>query len=164
MVDRLAGENRVTVKRKLCDSLIGEWPSESGTILLAKPQTYMNRSGAAVQSLLRKFRIKAGDLVVVHDDLDLPFGRIRIRPRGKPGGHRGVLSVIEGIGNEEFFRVRVGIGRPPEGVDATDFVLESFTSGEWVEVDEVIARAAAAVRCLLTDGASEAMARFNRAV
>ena len=163
VVDRIAAENRVTVKRKKQDSLIGEWQTNGERVLLVKPQTFMNHSGEAARQLLRLFPFTAKDLIVIHDDLDLPFGRIRIRPRGGAGGHRGMVSILEALGEEGFFRVRVGIGRPPTGVDPTDYVLEPFSREERAHLDQLVSRAAEAVGCLLEQGPQRAMEIFNRA-
>ena len=163
VVDRIAAENRVTVKRKKQDSLIGEWQTNGERVLLVKPQTFMNHSGEAARQLLRLFPFTVKDLIVIHDDLDLPFGRIRIRPRGGAGGHRGMVSILEALGEEGFFRVRVGIGRPPTGVDPTDYVLEPFSREERAHLDQLVSRAAEAVGCLLEQGPQRAMEIFNRA-
>ena len=163
IVDHIAKRNQVAVKRKLRDALVGEWLSAREKILLVKPQTFMNRSGEPVKGLLRKFRATADDLVVIYDDLDLPFGRIRIRPRGSAGGHRGLLSIMEGLGGAPFYRIRVGIGRPPEGIDAVDYVLEPFSAEETAELGAVVSRACEAVISLLHDGGQRAMEQFNRA-
>ena len=162
VVDRLAAKNSIVLTKKKYDSLVGDWNSGGERVLLVKPQTYMNRSGQALRSLLRYLPVEAGDLVLIHDDLDLPFGRIRIRQRGGAGGHRGMVSVLEALGEEAFFRLRVGIGRPPTGVEPTDFVLENFSPGELAQLDEIISRATDAVECLLRDGARRAMEKFNR--
>ena len=162
VVDRLAAKNSVAVAKRKHESLIGEWDRDGEKVLLVKPQTYMNRSGQALRSLLRYLPVEAGDLVLIHDDLDLPFGRIRIRQRGGTGGHRGMVSVLEALGEGAFFRLRVGIGRPPAGVDPTDFVLERFSSEERARLDEIISRASDAVECLLHEGARRAMEKFNR--
>lgn len=163
VLDRIAAENRVAVKRKRQGSLIGEWQAETERVLLAKPQSFMNRSGEAVRDLLLSFPFTVADLIVIHDDLDLPFGRIRIRPGGGAGGHRGVMSIMEALGEEGFFRVRVGIGRPPAGVDPTDYVLEPFSPEERLTLEQVVSRAANAVVCLLKEGPQRAMETFNRA-
>jgi PTH1 family peptidyl-tRNA hydrolase len=162
VVDRLAADNEIAVNRELCDALVGEWATEQGPVLLVKPQTYMNRSGDAVAALLKKFHSPPEEIIVVYDDLDLPFGRIRIRPRGGAGGHRGLRSIIERTGGASFCRVRIGIGRPPEGVDPEEFVLERFQAEEYGELAEIVPRAAQAVCALLVDGAERAMERFNR--
>lgn len=163
VVDRIALEKSVAVKEKKYHSLIASWQVDGERVLLVKPQTYMNQSGETVRHLLRYLPVEAEDLVVIHDDLDLPFGRIRIRKRGSAGGHRGVSSILEALGEENFFRVRVGIGRPPASVDPTDYVLERFSAAEAAGLEDVIARAAEAVKCLLDEGSQRAMEKFNRA-
>ncbi len=163
IVDRIARENQVAIKKRLCGSLVGEWLNNGERVVLAKPQVFMNRSGDSVQALLGHFGSTPEDLVVVYDDLDLVFGRIRIRPAGGAGGHRGVLSVMESLGGAGFYRVRVGIGRPPNGVDPVDFVLEEFTLPELEQLDEVVSRASKAVHSLLRDGGQQAMEQYNRA-
>lgn len=162
IIDRVAADNRIAVKRKLCDALVGDWSIGGEEVLLVKPQTYMNRSGESVKCLMREFRAPAEDLVVVYDELDLPFGRIRIRSRGSSAGHRGVVSIIDSLGGAPFYRVRVGIGRPSERSDATDFVLEPFATEEFEQLDAVISRASEAVVCLLREGGRRAMEQFNR--
>jgi PTH1 family peptidyl-tRNA hydrolase len=123
----------------------------------------MNLSGAAVACLIETYHGSTGDLVVLYDDLDLPFGRLRIRPRGGAGGHRGVLSISEQLAGAPFYRVRVGIGRPPEGMEPVDYVLERFGSQELSELDRVVDRAAESVVALLRDGPERAMACYNQA-
>lgn len=163
VVDRLAAKNGVVVDRKKYDSLIGDWQRDGEKVLLIKPRTYMNRSGQAVRSLLRYLPVEAADLVVIHDDLDLPFGRIRLRQRGGAGGHRGMSSLLEVLGEElYFFRVRVGIGRPPAAMDPTDFVLQTFSPEEAAQLDQIVSKAADAVECLLQEGPHRAMENFNR--
>ena len=163
VVDRFASEKRVTVKEKKYHSLIGSWQMNGEKVLLVKPQTHMNRSGEAIRTLFRYFPVALQDLVVIHDDLDLPLGRIRMRPRGRAGGHQGVLSILEALEGEDFFRVRLGIGRPPAGVDPSDFVLDPFPLKETDLVDEAVSKAADALESLLQEGSHRAMERFNRA-
>lgn len=165
IVDRLARANKISVDKVRCEALVGEGGLGEEKLVLAKPQTFMNRSGAAVESLLKEYGIGAEDLVVIYDDLDLPFGRIRIRPSGSAGGHRGVASIIESLAEgAKFNRVRVGIGRPPEGTDRVDFVLQPFNPEELSQLDAVVDRAAEAVVCLVRDGLKRAMELYNRAV
>jgi PTH1 family peptidyl-tRNA hydrolase len=163
VVDHLAARRGIIINKEHCGALIGECAENGETILLAKPQTYMNRSGESVKELLRTFGGAAGDLVVVCDDLDLPFGRIRIRAQGGAGGHRGLASIVESLAGAPFARVRIGIGRPPEGVEATDHVLGSFDAGEADRLDELVGKAADAVLALLHCGYERAMRQFNRA-
>lgn len=163
VLDRLAEDAGVALRRRVCDSLVGEIALNNERILLAKPQTYMNRSGAAVAALLKEFRSSNDELVVVYDELDLPFGRIRIRPNGSAAGHRGVLSIRESLAGAPFYRVRVGIGRPPADVDPADFVLEGFSIDESAKLDEIVSRAAKASVSVLQEGALRAMELYNRA-
>jgi PTH1 family peptidyl-tRNA hydrolase len=163
IVDYVAKQNEVAVKRKLCSALVGESSDHGEKFLFVKPQTYMNRSGEPVKELVRRFHATADDVVVVYDELDLPFGRIRIRPKGSAGGHRGVLSVMEELAGASFYRVRVGIGRPPQGVDPVDYVLQPFNAEETAALGGVVSRAAEAVMTLLREGSQPAMERFNRA-
>lgn len=150
------------VPRRSLESLIGKWKVGEEEVLLVKPQTYMNHSGRATLAVLQKFPVGIQNLVVVHDDLDLPFGRIRIRARGSAAGHRGVQSILDALGAEPFLRVRLGIGRPAVGLDATEYVLERFSAEESPRLQVTISRAADAVTCVLQEGAKAAMERFNR--
>lgn len=163
VIDRLAGDGHVAVDGRRWGALIGEWLAADEKIVLAKPQLFMNHSGVAVRELLAAYQASAEDLVVVYDDLDLPFGRLRIRPQGRAAGHRGVLSIQESLVGAPFCRVRVGIGRPPEGVDPVDYVLEPFSAAEQEVLAEVIDRSAAAVKGIISEGIERAMGRFNRA-
>ena len=139
----------------------GVWNGER--LLLAKPSTYMNRSGEAVARLLRFHRSSPDELVVVLDDADLPLGRLRVRARGGSGGHRGLASVIEHAGGEGFARVRVGIGRDERGAKLIDQVLRPLDAGQRRELSAAAKRGAAAVRCLIEEGPEAAMNRFNGA-
>jgi PTH1 family peptidyl-tRNA hydrolase len=131
-------------------------------VLLVIPETYMNESGQAVQDVLRRRRRRPDDLLVVHDDLDLALGHLRLRPGGGAGGHNGVRSVIEVLGTGAFPRLRIGIGRPPAGADPTEFVLQRFTAEERREIDPAIARAAEAATVAARQGLAAAMNQFNR--
>ena len=133
----------------------------AASVALAIPETYMNVSGQAVRDLLRRRRRRAADLLVIHDDLDLPLGQLRLRPGNGPGGHNGIRSIIEAVGTTQFPRLRVGIGRPPAGADPTEFVLERFTSHERPVIDTAIARAAEAALAVVSDGLPAAMNRYN---
>jgi len=126
-----------------------------------KPLTYMNRSGEAVARALAGCRLGPEALVVVHDDLDLALGQLRLRPRGGAGGHRGVESVIAVLGTDAFSRLRVGIGRPPDGVDPVEYVLAPFAPGELALAEAALDRAAEAVDTLVSQGVEAAMNRYN---
>jgi PTH1 family peptidyl-tRNA hydrolase len=162
VVDNLAKNQEIALKKKLGDCLIGEVCSDGEKWILAKPQTFMNRSGAAVNEILENYHCTAEDLVVIYDDLDLPFGRLRIRPRGSAGGHRGVASIMESLAGAPFYRIRVGIGRPPGGMDAADFVLDPFAVDELKELPKIIDRATDSLLCLLRQGPQKAMELYNR--
>jgi PTH1 family peptidyl-tRNA hydrolase len=163
VIDRLANRHDVTINKMLCGALVGDWSFGGENIVLAKPNTFMNRSGAAVDGLLREYGATAENLLVVYDDLDLSFGRIRIRTRGSAAGHRGVLSIIETLAGALFYRVRVGIGRPPHGMDPVDYVLQPFSDDEMWELNEIVDRATDSVVCLFRDGPRRAMELYNRA-
>jgi len=130
-------------------------------LILAKPQTYMNLSGQSVQGLLHFYKIPIENLIVAHDDLDLPFGTIRIRPGGGPGGQRGMASTIEQLGTKDFPRLRLGIGRPPGRMDPKDYVLQDFSKEDQKLLPEVLDRAADAALTFITDGLNKAMNKYN---
>ncbi len=132
-------------------------------VILAKPLTYMNRSGEVAGELIRYFGIPAGSMLVIHDDLDLPCGRIKVVPHGGgAGGHRGILSILENIGQKEFPRVKLGVGRPLFGEPVETFVLMSPYSEEKTAFEEMIVRGAEAVREIMSAGVEAAANRFNR--
>ena len=130
-------------------------------IILAKPQTYMNLSGQSVQGLAHFYKIPLENLLVAHDDLDIPFGTIRIRPTGGPGGQRGMASTIEKLGTKDFPRLRLGIGRPPGRMDPKDYVLQDFSKDDSKLLPEVLDRATDAALTFVTDGLNRAMNKFN---
>jgi PTH1 family peptidyl-tRNA hydrolase len=163
VVDRFAAAHGLMVATLEFQSRTGRLKLNGEEVVLVKPQTYMNRCGAAVSEALDALRVDLHDLTVVHDDLDLPFGRIRIRARGGSGGHRGVRSLLETLPSELFFRVRIGIGRPSLGVEPADYVLQDFSPEEVSLLDHVVGRGADAVATLLRDGPHRAMEQFNPA-
>jgi PTH1 family peptidyl-tRNA hydrolase len=130
-------------------------------VILAKPQTFMNLSGQPVSSLLRFYKVPLENLLVVHDDLDLPVGTLRIRPGGVSAGQKGLGSIIEKLGTEAFPRLRIGIGRPPGRMDSTDYVLEDFPKAEREIVLQVLERARQAVETFIAAGVVTAMDQFN---
>ncbi|HKV43731.1 MAG TPA: aminoacyl-tRNA hydrolase [bacterium] len=134
----------------------------SASLILAIPETYMNVSGQAVKDLLRRRHRGPDDLFVIHDDLDLALGHIRIRPGDGAGGHNGVRSIMAELGTGAFARLRIGIGRPPAGVDPAEFVLDRFTAEERLTIDGAVAQAAEATFVAATDGLPVAMNQYNR--
>jgi PTH1 family peptidyl-tRNA hydrolase len=165
-LDRLAEKLDCSFRRKwrfsaeIAEAVAGE----AGKVVLAKPRTYMNRSGAAVSALLNWLKIEPAQLLVVVDDADLPLGQIRLRAAGGSGGHNGLRSIIETLGgNEDFARLRVGIGRnAPAGSDITGHVLGKFAPQERELAEQAVAIAVEAIECCLRDGLTGAMNQFNR--
>lgn len=134
---------------------------EEHRLILAKPQTYMNLSGQSVQGLLHFYKIPHNNLLIAHDDLDLPYGTIRIRPAGGPGGQRGMANTIELLGTKDFPRLRLGIGRPPGRMDAKDYVLQNFSKDELKLLPELLSRASDAALEFVRNGLNAAMNKFN---
>ena len=163
LIDKLAAEADVTVKRRECRSLIGSAVIESERIRLVKPQTFMNLSGEAVACLLAKENVDdaSQDLIVISDDLALPFGAIRLRERGSAGGHNGLKSIISTIGTSEFIRLRIGIQPDHPVSDPKAFVLEDFRKPQRDEVEKILDKAVEAVHAVLRDGIKKAMSLFN---
>jgi PTH1 family peptidyl-tRNA hydrolase len=162
VLDRLAAQWHAEIDREAHEALVGQAHRHGERVLLLKPQTFMNASGRAVGSLHRYYRFDAGHLIVVHDDVDLTPGRVRIRVGGGAGGHHGVESLLAELDDPEFVRVKVGVGRPPTRESAADFLLSppSAELGEVLSDAEV--RAAAAVDMLIADGLERAMNRINQ--
>ena len=163
LIDKLAEAERIVVKRRECQAVVGQGEIEGVVTKLAKPQTYMNLSGVSVSCLLRK--IESDDaikqLVVISDDLALPVGKIRIRERGSAGGHNGLRSIIAEIGTDEFIRLRIGIQPEHPLSDAKRFVLDTFSRSEQSVVEETLETSADALRVIIKDGALKAMQQFN---
>ncbi|HTH50754.1 MAG TPA: aminoacyl-tRNA hydrolase [Pyrinomonadaceae bacterium] len=161
LVDVLAGRLQTTVKREECRSLLGRGIIDNQTVELAKPQTYMNLSGESVKCLLTKEERSVERLVVISDDLAIPFGTIRVRPRGTHGGQNGLRSIIDRLGTQEFARVRIGIQPEHPITDASRFVLENFGKSDAETVEKVVDMTADAVETIIRDGVDAAMQRFN---
>jgi PTH1 family peptidyl-tRNA hydrolase len=163
LVDKLAADAGVTVKRRECRSLVGGGVIEGQRSKLAKPQTFMNVSGEALACLLAKDELAevGKSLVVISDDLALPFGTIRLRARGSAGGHNGLKSIIAVLGTSEFIRLRIGIQPEHPVSDARKFVLDEFAAVERRALKEILERSAEAVRSVLRDGIAKAMALYN---
>lgn len=164
VVDRVAERNGIRIRKPDSAALVGDGQIAGRTVKLAKPQTFMNLSGGAVRRLLEKYELTPAELVVVYDDLDLPWGSLRIRPKGSAGGHNGMKSVIGSIGTDDFTRVRLGIhpGHPiREGRDK-DYVLAPIKRVRKQELDELLDNACLAVESIIADGVEMSMTRFNR--
>jgi PTH1 family peptidyl-tRNA hydrolase len=130
-------------------------------VILAQPTTYMNLSGRAVSALMSYFKLTPGDLVIIHDDLDVPPWRLKLTERGGPGGHRGILDIMATLNTEEFLRVKLGIGRPHPHLPTEKYVLSHFPAEDAENVAQLIERAAQAVDCLIREGLPEAQNRFH---
>ncbi|TMI77206.1 MAG: aminoacyl-tRNA hydrolase [Bacillati bacterium ANGP1] len=161
VIDRVGRRLGIAVDQEDGWATIGGGTVGRRRVLLAKPQTYVNLSGTAVADLRRRHRVKLEDLVVVVDDLDLPLGRLRLRPGGSHGGHNGLRSIVDALGSDAFSRLRVGIGRPPEGMVPAQFVLTPFTAEERATMDPALERAAEAIETVIREGLQAAMNRFN---
>ena len=164
LIDCLAQKHGIELGKRGLKSVYGRGKIGGEEVLLAKPQTFMNLSGEAVSRLLRFFKISPQSLIVVHDDLDLSWGTIRIRLRGGHGGHKGIRSILEALGGfDEFVRCKVGIGRPENPrQDPADFVLEPLGGSQREEFKDVISRGAEAVETILREGPQEAMNRYHK--
>jgi PTH1 family peptidyl-tRNA hydrolase len=145
---------------------IGRGKVAANEVVLARPQTFMNNSGQSVSRLVEKFNIDPNDLIVIHDDLDLPLAKVRISFGSSSGGHKGINSIIKEIGTKDFIRIRIGIGRPNKPQVSEDdiiaYVLSDFTPAEKRAIDNIIPKVTEAILCLLTDGLTKAMNQFNQ--
>lgn len=161
VVDRLAARHSIRVTRKEAAALVGLGEISGAPVVLAKPQTYMNLSGPSVRALLERYELRVEDLLLVYDELALPWLDIRIRPKGSSAGHNGVESVIRAVGSAGFARVRMGIhpGHPVEGIK---FVLTPVRKAQWKELDEFVERGASAVESIIAEGVEKSMTAFNR--
>ena len=163
IVEALAAEAHTNFRRHGL-SIRAQTSVAGQAVTLAKPQIYMNQSGQAVAELLSEVGLDPGDLrnlILIHDDLDLDLGRVRLKARGGAGGHNGVLSVIDFLGTDRFARLKIGIGRPPSGVDAADYVLGSVLTAERSVLNEAMQHALDALRCWISEGLPVAMNRYN---
>jgi len=159
-VDHLAAAWDIALDRMRCKAHVGTGRALGLQIVLAKPMTFMNDSGLAVSAIVHWYKIPLSQLLVIYDDLDLPLGRIRLRPNGSAGGHKGMASIIAQLGSDRFPRLRIGIGRPAQG-EPYDYVLSDFAPDQWLTMQETYAQARAAIECFLQRGIETAMSQFN---
>lgn len=164
VLDELERRGRFGKERKEGPARVAEGSVDGFDLVLARPQTYMNLSGRAGVHLTDRFGVDPADVVVVHDDMDLPLGRLRLRRNGSPGGQKGVKSLADSWRFKDFIRVRVGIGRPPEDMDPTDYVLRRFSLDERAVLERVLPRAADAVIAVVREGLDRAASIYNAAV
>ncbi len=163
-IDRMCTTFGIKLSRLQSRALVGNGVYEGHKIVLAKPQTFMNLSGQAVSSLMRFYRIPQSQLLVFYDEIDLPVGTIRIRQEGGSAGNRGLTSIIEQLGTQEFPRLRIGVGRPPGQKEAADYVLHGFSKNDMEIISIVLDRAVDAARVFICDGLEAAMNQFNGTV
>jgi len=161
VLDALAEHWSVPLKKIKFKAVYGEDRFKGNKVVLVKPLTFMNESGRAVAPLLRFYKCPPENMLVIHDDLDLPLGTLRIRPSGSTAGQRGMESITQMIGTQEFPRLRLGISRPPGQMDPKDYVLKKFLPAEEELQKMVINQAVEAVECFLTDGLTKAMNKYN---
>ncbi len=162
VLDLLARQLGVAVNERRPKAVLGVGYFAGGRVVLAKPRTFMNNSGEAVEYLLARFGGGAANLLIIYDEMALPVGRIRLRAAGSDAGHNGIRSIIQAVGGVDFPRLRVGIGGPPPGVVPRDYVLGSFADNESEAIAGAVARAASAARCLLEENINAAMNQFNQ--
>jgi len=157
----LAGRHQISIEKRKFESRYGLGEILHEKVLLLTPLTYMNRSGQAIDSFLRYFQIPIDHLIVIHDDLDLSWSRIRIAPKGGAAGHKGILSIMEQLKTQNFIRLRMGIGRPAEKIPSESYVIEPFSTEEKKELLPLTDQACEAIETLLKEGLTTAMNRFN---
>ena len=162
VLDLLAGQIGVPVNERRPKAVLGTGYFAGRRVVLAKPRTFMNNSGEAVEYLLARFGGGPANLLIIYDEMALLPGRIRLRAAGSDAGHNGIRSIIQSVGGTGFPRLRIGIGAPPPGVVARDYVLGKFTDDEAESVAGAVERAAAAIRCVLEENIDAAMNRFNQ--
>ena len=161
-INHFAKIHRISLDQRQCRAQLGIGEVAGTEIVLAKPRTFMNLSGMSVGLLVKRFQVPPSSILVIHDDLDLPLGKIRLQHKGSSGGHKGVGSIIACLGSQDFPRVRVGIGRPQaDNQDVIPYVLSDFSPEEKVVIETAIARVGEAILCLLTEGITIAMSRYN---
>jgi PTH1 family peptidyl-tRNA hydrolase len=161
-VDELARVAGIALSQEKCHALLGKGAMGTEKVVLAEPQTYMNDSGRSVAALLKDSYASVADLIVLHDELDLAAGVVRVKTGGGHGGHNGLRSIIEYLGTADFVRVRIGIGRPVPGMDTADYVLSPFFAEEREAAAAAVVTAAEAARVIVSQGVTTAMNQFNQ--
>lgn len=160
-VDRLASEWGIAVTQARFKALVGEGQAGGQKVFLLKPMTYMNLSGETVRAFMDFYKVTLDDCIIIYDDLDTPYGQMRLRYKGSAGGHNGIKSIIAHTGTQEFNRVRLGISRPAPGMNIADYVLSPFAKAEWEDLPLVLGRTADAVTEALREPFETVMGRYN---
>lgn len=161
-LDLLSSRHGIRISKVKHKAIIGEGGIEGAKVVLAKPQTYMNLSGESVREIIEWYKTPLRNVIIIYDDVDLPLGKVRIRPKGSSGTHNGMRSILYHVQSEDFPRVRIGIGRPPEGWELADYVLGRFGSEDGKIVGESITAAADAVAAIIKSGVESAMNKYNK--
>ncbi len=161
-VDYISYKYKIKVSKVKFKAVIGDGEIEGERVMLVKPQTYMNSSGESVREIIDWYKIPLENIIIVYDDIDLPLGKIRIRPGGSAGTHNGMRSVIYQIQSDNFPRVRIGVGRPPEGWELVDYVLGRFNEDDRKIVSESVKKASEAVASIIKSGVEAAMNTYNK--
>ncbi|MBW2570408.1 MAG: aminoacyl-tRNA hydrolase, partial [Deltaproteobacteria bacterium] len=161
VLDEVAKSFSISIEKRKFDALFGRGLIEDCDVILAKPMAFMNLSGIPVQKILNYFKIPFEDMLVIHDDIDLAFGRLQIKENGGHGGHKGLKSIIKTVGGNNFVRLRIGIGRSEEKIDVANYVLSKFSTNEKKLLDTITKRARDAVVATTCKGAKKAMNIFN---
>jgi PTH1 family peptidyl-tRNA hydrolase len=162
VIDYLAVHHNIALRTQHFSAILGHGAIGGNDVLLAKPETFMNVSGEAVREVVCLYQLSAEDIIVIHDDIDLEFGRIKIKADGGSGGHRGVASICAALLQDAFTRIRIGIGRPPPDQGATEFVLQPFTDAEQQQLSTIIASAVQCLEIVVSQGAVAAMNIFHK--
>jgi len=161
VLDQLAYDHKISLNQKGFDALFGKGRISDAPVFLAKPQTFMNLSGVSVKKLIDFFKTDSKDMIVVHDDLDLPFNSIRIKAGNGHAGHKGLISIIKHLQDPNFIRIRLGIGKPPIKSMTEDYVLAPFAENEMKELADVVMKGSDALTTIITSGVQIAMNKFN---
>ena len=161
-IDEIASKWNIKVNKSKFDAMIGEGMIECEKIMLVKPQTYMNLSGECIIQIVEFYKIDLSDLIVIYDDIDLPFGGLRIKPSGSPGTHNGMRNITELLKSQNFIRIRMGSGRPDKGIELKDYVLMKLSNEEIANVNELKERVSKAVDEIIKDGVQKAMNLYNK--
>ncbi len=161
VLDHLAAEMGLSFSRLQFHNLVTNDRIDGKKVILAKAQTFMNESGQAIGQITRFYRIDLFQMLVICDDLDLPFGKLRLRPSGGSAGHKGLNSIIDNLGSQEFPRLRIGLGRPPGTLDPADFVLQNFSKQEQASLDSILRLSIDCILMFINDGLQAAMNKYN---
>lgn len=163
VIDTLADEDNISVLEKKHKAIIGKGVVAGQKCILAKPVTYMNRSGESVREMVDYYKVdETAELIIISDDVSMDVGKVRIRKKGSAGGHNGLKNIIEHLGHDNFIRVKIGVGEKPKGWDLADYVLGRFSGPERETLNETAKWAADAIRAIIAEGPDGAMNRYNR--